>query len=291
MLIWEAPIGPCPVRRSWSSSISTRSLTLQRRDLRVITVKYATQATPGRPNEDFVLAGPSWLVLLDGATEPAGVNSGCIHHVPWLVRHLGGALAMGLTTNPDKSLAGLLAEAIEETCAAHVGTCDLSNPASPSSTVATIRRRDDSIDFLLLSDSSLLLEMGNGVRHVTDDRTAHLLDYSVAGVQAVRNKHATPVRPSFWVASTLPEAAYMAVTGSVPAGDVGRIALLTDGAARWVDRFHLGEWDDLLSVLAQDGPSELIRQVRVAENDKQNADLRGKRHDDATAALCIFEEI
>lgn len=259
----------------------------------MITVAYATESTPGRPNEDYLVAGPSWLVLLDGATAPASVDSGCVHDVPWLVHHLGGALAAALATDSAAPLDVLLAEAIRQTCAAHADTCDLDNPASPSSTVVAIRRRGDLLDYLSLADSSIVLDLGHDARHVVDDRTAHLADYSVAGVQAVRNTPGTPERPSFWVASTKPEAAHMAVTGSVPAAEVRRAALLTDGAARWVERFHLGKWGDLLDVLTDHGPADLIRQVRAAENaetDAQRAGLRGKRHDDATAALVRFDD-
>ena len=251
-------------------------------------VEYSTEATPGRTNEDYLVAGPSWLVLLDGATAPASVDSGCIHDVPWLVRHLGGALAAGLSMNPTAPLPDLLAEAIRQTCIQHSDTCDLSNPASPSSTVVAIRRRGDLLDYLSLADSSVVLDLGHKVLHVVDDRTAHLVDYSVAGVRAARNRLATPERPTFWVASTVPDAAHMAVTGAVPVGEVRRAALLTDGAARWVERFHLGKWDDLLDVLSQHGAAELIRQVRAAEDaetEEQRVGLRGKRHDDATAAV------
>lgn len=258
----------------------------------MITVEYATQATPGRPNEDYLVAGPSWIALLDGATAPVGVESGCIHDVSWLVHRLAGELASELAVDVGVPLADLLADAIRATVGAHADTCDLSNPASPSSTVVIARLRDCQMDYLSLADSSLLLDVGDEVRHVVDDRTAHLADYSVAGVQAVRNTPGTPEHPSFWVASTVPEAAYMAVAGSVPAAEVTRGALLTDGAARWVDRFHLGEWSDLLDVLTdRGGPAELIRQVRAAEDtetDEQRAGLRGKRHDDATAALFRF---
>lgn len=59
---------------------------------------YATIATPGRTNEDYLAAGPDWAFVLDGATEPSGVDSGCTHGVPWLVRRLGGALARRLAT-------------------------------------------------------------------------------------------------------------------------------------------------------------------------------------------------
>lgn len=252
----------------------------------------ATESTPGQPNEDYLVTGPSWAVLLDGATAPNSVDSGCIHDVPWLVQHLAGNLAHGLTTCSSKSLPELLASAIRATCAAHADTCDLTNPASPSATVTTYRVRGDCLEYLVLGDSSLLFDMGDEVRHITDDRTDHLADYSVEGVRAARNVPSTPQRPSFWVASTKPEASEEAITGDVPMSGVKRVALLSDGASRWTDRFSLGKWTDLLSLLTEFGPVELIRQVRSAESaetPEERLHRRGKRHDDATAALAMFD--
>jgi hypothetical protein len=41
--------------------------------------------------------------------------------------------------------------------AQHASTCDLDNPASPSSTVALLRGRGAEIDALVLADSPILL--------------------------------------------------------------------------------------------------------------------------------------
>ena len=53
-------------------------------------ITYATEAAPGRVNEDTAVCGDGWAVVLDGATAPEGVDSGCVHDVRWLVRHLAG---------------------------------------------------------------------------------------------------------------------------------------------------------------------------------------------------------
>lgn len=256
----------------------------------MFTVQSTTEPTPGQHNEDYLITGPAWFVVLDGATAPTGIESGCIHDVPWLVRHLAGALACGLAIDTDVSLPDILAAAIGATCAAHADTCDLTNPASPSSTVAIVRHRGDQLEYLSLADSSVVFDLGVEVLHAVDDRTSHLADYSQAGVRAVRNTEGTPERPSFWVASTSIEAAYKAVTGSVRAANVRRFALLSDGASRWVDRFHLGKWSELLDVLSTHGPAELTRQIRtaeLAETEEERAGRRGKRHDDVTTVFVV----
>lgn len=46
----------------------------------------ATDAAPGRPNEDFVIATPDIAIVVDGAGIPFG---GCHHGVSWYARQLG----------------------------------------------------------------------------------------------------------------------------------------------------------------------------------------------------------
>jgi len=248
-------------------------------------VTYASVATPGRINEDYVAAGPDWAVVLDGATPPPGVESGCIHDVPWLVRSLAAAMVDRLVTTDD-SLPDIVAAAIEVTRNRHSTTCDIGNPASPSSTVAILRRRRDEFEYLTLADSPIVVEFDNqSVRAIIDDRTAHLHSYTIDAVRESRNSHG-----GFWVASTVPEAAYQSVHGSFTAGSLTRAALLTDGSARYVERFALSDWGGLLDILDKNGPLELIRRVRDAElaeteEERQREKRRGKRHDDATAVL------
>jgi hypothetical protein len=56
--------------------------------------------------------------------------------------------------------------------------------------------------------------------------------------------------------------------------------LLTDGAARAADLFGLLAWPQLLDVIEESGPAELIRLVRNAEFDDRNETVRSrfKRH-------------
>jgi Protein phosphatase 2C len=247
---------------------------------------YASEPDPARPNEDYAICGLSWAAVLDGATAPGHLDSGCVHDVPWLVRHLGGELARTLTTFPDVPLAAGLADAIAATRKAHEATCDLTNPDSPSATVTILRQKGAELEYLALADSPLILDIGGVPTFIADDRTAHLSDYSFAGVSAARN---TP--GGFYVASTLPEAAYESVQGSVPVEQVRRAALLTDGASRLVEYFGEMTWAHLLDVLAAAGPSELIARTRARE--QQGAGpvdgRRRKLHDDATAVFVEWE--
>lgn len=90
-------------------------------------ITHATRPTPGRVNEDYACMGDGWAVILDGATPPKGVDSGCIHDVPWMVHHLAAAIVSRLILEDASKLPEILAVAISETCDAHSGSCDLAN--------------------------------------------------------------------------------------------------------------------------------------------------------------------
>lgn len=248
-----------------------------------MNITYSTQAaSPDRRNEDFVIAGPDWVAVLDGATAPAEVDSGCLHNVRWLVAQLGAALGRGLSTRPDADLADILAGAIRAVMVTHEDTCDLGNVDSPSSTVAMMRHRAEMVDYLVLCDSPIALYGRDGkVTVVDDDRTDHLpggRPYSLELVQSLRNHP-----EGFWVASTKPEAAYEALAGSVEAATLDGALLTTDGVARLVD-WYGATWEQLVETASVEGPGALIADVREFELAARDTPGGAKRHDDATAA-------
>ncbi|MFI7690617.1 hypothetical protein ACIBQ6_16205 [Nonomuraea sp. NPDC049655] len=159
-------------------------------------VTFATQAAPGRANEDFVAATPDAAVLLDGAGTPPGSDSGCSHGVAWYSRTLGSTLIASISQGP--------------------------NP----------------LPELVPADSVLVLD----------------------------------------------------ITGNIPADRVRAAALLSDGASRLVDRFHLTTWREALDTLDQHGPADLITTVRAAAYSDPDGERwpRGKTYDDATAAHISF---
>ena len=87
-------------------------------------------------NEDFIAATPGGVVVIDGASVPAGLGTGCIHGTAWFARRLGTQLLALLTTQADRSPADSLARAITDVAALHADTCDLDNPGTPSSSRA-----------------------------------------------------------------------------------------------------------------------------------------------------------
>jgi Protein phosphatase 2C len=231
-------------------------------------------------NEDLVVTGPDFVVVLDGASAPDWLDSGCIHTVPWLVGRLGGQLAVPLLARSETPLAELLADAISAVCGQHASTCDLSNPDSPSSTASIVRATADRVDHLALADSPILLRSPDQrLDVIVDSRVDELPEYTFEAVRRLRNQPG-----GFWAASTEPKAAYEAISGSRDRGEVELVAVLSDGASRYADRYG-HSWEDLVEVLETEGPQALIDRVHAADTTAPDGKFRGKRHDDATAVL------
>ena len=242
-------------------------------------VTHVSAGAPGLINEDYVCTGGDWAIVLDGATAPAGVDSGCRHSVVWLVRHLAAGLATRLVLCDEGSLADILAAAIRETAGAHADTCDLTNPDSPSSTVALVRARGEVVEYLTLGDSPVVVwNRDDTFTLVSDDRLAGLpggRPYTLELVRELRNRAG-----GFWVASTEPDAGYEAISGTVPLAQVAEIGMFTDGVSRLVDWYGF-TWPAVFSTLRTGGVASLITVVRAAERERPHPSA--KRHDDATA--------
>lgn len=262
-------------------------------------IQYATEpGTAGHPNEDFAGAATpatgigGTLVVLDGVTPPAA-DYGCQHGVPWFTSHLGGALLelLSIRSGLDRTLADCLADAIGRTADTHRTTCDLSHPRTPQATVVLARWDQEIVEYLVLSDSVLLVaEAGGTVRPVLDTRLDALLpaarrlapERRTASIESMRNSEG-----GFFTAAADPSVASLAVRGTLDRHQVRALAALTDGAGRWVETFALGGWADLFTLLNTAGPDHLIASVRAAEHADPDGSRfpRGKAHDDATALL------
>ncbi|WP_440069585.1 protein phosphatase 2C domain-containing protein [Streptosporangium sp. OZ121] len=288
-------------------------------------ITFATEAAPGRQNadtgstgnagntagndgnEDFFGATPDAFVLLDGAGTPAGAESGCDHGVSWYVRSLGSTLLAGMTQDTG-TLTEILANGIKAVASLHDFVCDLTHPGSPSATVVMVRRTAGDLDFLVLADSVLVLDVVGQAEPtvVCDDRVDRIgrahrstmdgLAHGSAEHVTARREYVETMRDhrnregGFWIAAVDPLTAEQSLTGTLPAHRVRAAALLSDGASRLVDLFELATWREALDTLERSGPGELIRRVREAEHTDPEGSRwpRTKIHDDATAVYCLF---
>ncbi|MFI9826200.1 hypothetical protein ACIHIX_00810 [Streptomyces sp. NPDC051913] len=247
---------------------------------------------PTRPNEDFASVSlpasgrGGVLVLLDGVTPPNG-PTGCLHSVPWFVSRLGGALTELTVSLPDVPLTEALSLAIARTADAHAHTCDLSHSRTPQATVVVARWSSEAVEYLILSDSVLLVEAPDGaVTTLEDDRLA-LLPRASLTTDTFIDAHLRNKEGGFFTAAADPGVAGRAVTGVLPGASVRALAAMTDGATRWVEKFREGGWGDCLRVVRKEGAAALVGQVRELEGaDVEGVFLgRGKRHDDASVVF------
>jgi hypothetical protein len=251
-----------------------------------------------RPNEDFAGAFPSCAVLLDGAGGPSELPSGCLHGTRWYVHQLGARILAGMETQPGQGLPAILAAGITAVCGLHAGTCDLSAPGTPATVVVMARALGESFEYLVLGDSTLAMDLKDHIETVTDRRIDQVAaperatmealptgtpQHQDARIRFVSLQRQMRNRPGgYWTASTDPQAAYEAYCGDVPLASLRRAALVSDGAARFVE-FGLGDWRELLGVLDVHGPAAVLARIREAEDADPSGCRwpRAKRRDDA----------
>jgi hypothetical protein len=165
------------------------------------------------------------------------------------------------------------------------------------------RASEASLDYLVLGDSALVMEdASGGIKVVSDRRMDQVVTEKYRAMlalpigtpqkQAARTAFVRAQQPlrnkpgGYPVASTDPEAARQALTGSVQVGRIVRAAMLSDGVSRFAE-FGIGTWHDLLTTLTAGGPAALFARVREAEDsDPQGIRWpRAKRHDDVSVVF------
>lgn len=251
---------------------------------------------PAVPNEDWVAATPDLLVLLDGAT--ARTETGCSHGAAWYTRKLGANILASAATKA-RPLDLVLADAIAEVTALHP-ECDLTHPGTPSAAAAIVRVADDVLRYVVLGDVTVVLDTTDGVTVISDQRVSETATAERA--EADRHPLCTPEKeaalvamkhgelaarnqePGYWIAAADPAAVEHAITGEVPLASLKRLAVLSDGAARFVDLFGARSWSRALDLIEQLGPQYLIERVRATESvdPRGVAYRRNKGSDDAT---------
>jgi len=261
-------------------------------------VRVASDAgNPPAPNEDWAAATEDLIVVLDGAT--ARTDTGCTHGVAWYAGQLGGSI-LRRAADRSQTLADALGLAIGDVAARHK-ECDLDHPGTPSAAAAIVRMTGDAREYLVLGDVTVVAETADGIQTIVDGRVdasaraerheADRYPFGSAEKQAalITMKHAelaarnTP--GGFWAAAQDPAVVAQAITGRCDS--VGRLMVLTDGAARLVVMFGVLDWAGLLDQASSTDPRRLVAKLRSIEKSDQQCRRwpRNKRHDDATIVL------
>jgi hypothetical protein len=269
-----------------------------------VHVDFATApGVAGRINEDWVGACPTAAVVLDGVTAPGGMSTGCRHGVPWYVRQLGSHVLGEAARNPDVALADCLGVAIDSTARAHAETCNLSDPGTPSATVAMLRFTQDLFEYLVLSDATIVLDTITGLDIITDQSVS---DFAASQRKALhQTRPGTPEHDEllrdlvseqrryrnqpggYWLAASDPSASAHATTGSMPLSALQRAALVSDGASAIVDTYRVWTWVEFLDALDRTGSSRTLAAVRETEAEDPDGSRwpRYKASDDASVLL------
>jgi hypothetical protein len=268
-------------------------------------------------SEDLVQTAHSAAWLFDGASAHDDADACTDHDASWFVRQLSQAVASQLSRPVDRGLTDILAAAIGQISILHSQLCP-QVPAGhgPSATAVIVRRRQQALEYLVLGDSTLLVQTGDGdIHHHSDKRLSAIApDIRESIRQGLHHgcgyKHAahrdrlralhTAERAmrnhdgGYWIASDDPRAALHSLTGryslAQPTG-AHRVALLSDGIERAITHLHLySDWHELLDSLFDPGIPATITRIRNAEL----ADPSASRHprtthsDDATAITCVL---
>jgi hypothetical protein len=247
--------------------------------------------SPETPNEDWLGLSPTAAVVLDGVTVFPGATTGCRHGTPWYVNELGTRLVAG-ASNCDEPLTEVLADAIQDVASLHQDVCDLEEVGAPSAAVAMVRDGKQTLDYLVLSDVTILLDSISELRVITDDRVADtvrdLAESGNTGDEVMRRRAQYRNKSGgYWVAAADPSVARHAITGNIPIAGLRHAVLLTDGVTRLVDPFQELDWYGLLTAAVKFGSASVIERVRRTEagDPLRHHWPRFKVSDDATIAI------
>lgn len=258
-----------------------------------------TPGGPDRPNEDWYAASPELVVVCDGATTRTA--TGCWHGAAWYARTLGTMLTYHVDRFVKLPLSYSLMVAIDQVAGRHESTCDLSHPGTPSAAVGVVHVTEGTLRYLVLGDVTVVLDTLDGVKVVCDQRISasaateraevdrYLIgsDEKTAALIPMKRAELAARNQEYWIAAADSSAADHALTGEIPLDQVRDFAVLTDGAARYVDLFNLATWSQVIRLLRHGGPGQLIELVRGVESHDPLGEryARNKAHDDATAVF------
>lgn len=272
------------------------------------------QATASKPTKTFNddLAGDMgrcfWL--MDGATQLHQPAHGLT--ASWHVGQLAAGFRRLLAEDPDMDLALLAKKSIAATAQQFFDKSGMTSAdpmmERPFCTLILCRLNDamDSLEYLLLCDSTLLVQSGDKAQVITDGRqddvqalreTNALLvsgqgfdtpAYKAALLEAYHHvfRHLNKPEGGWYAVAQDENVVDHALRGNIPITSQDNIFLMSDGFTRAVDT--LGMYPDFSSLttdIQKTDLSAIIDRIRDVEREDGEGQCypRSSRHDDATA--------
>ena len=280
----------------------------------------ATQ--PGsKVNEDghgyWPAEGPRAAWVLDGVT---GINDRALLPGPsdaaWFVAQVQEALPLLLSASPDRPAADLIGALVRELerrqSAAWLDARGADGRETPAASFALVRLIGAEIEILRLGDCLVLVEAADGAVAVLDHPVLAAIEAETrAALRALRATGITDPKQAF--AAMLPRlrterqrrnlpdgygvlaaeqsCVPMLHVDRMPAHDVRRILLASDGYSRLVDHYNAASDAELVRRTAALGADALLPQLRAIEAADPVATQypRLKIADDATALLIAVD--
>jgi hypothetical protein len=262
-------------------------------------MKVVAAQLPGpEHSDDRLFVTDHAVVMLDGASAFVPVPVPAFVHAETLGRYV----CDGLDGNPGRELPELLSAAIHHTAR----DLSLTPGKSPSSTITIVREIGDRIDILVLGDNLVVLPD----QRIIDDRLGRLdiaprrrYRERLAAGSGYNDEHRALLtdlqtqqalrrnRPDgYWIAEADPEAAFHAITTTLPRATTPWAVLATDGAYKTMRYLGLGQWN-ALAIGGEDALNALLQRCRTweAQTDPSGQRFpRAKQHDDKTLALLAW---
>ena len=255
------------------------------------------------PGQDRWTATSHGVIVLDGASafSPATPTAGAY------VDALLPALARALEGPADLRTA--LAHVISEV---QLSIPTAEQGAGPSATVLILHEVEESLDLLVLGDSTAVIGLHEGhterwtdrrITSVAPDIRSQYRTALRAGsgynsahqdrLRAIqRAEHRARNTPNgYWIAEASPVAAHHALVRRYRSADIAWCVLATDGAQRGLDHHHV-EWADLHKASTVDLQvclADLHRWETYVDPDGRQLP-RAKRHDDKTLVVWVPDQ-
>lgn len=261
-------------------------------------------------NEDYVAVGPTYAVLLDGASGITGTRV-LPHHfgsdAQWFSHFVGGRIYEYL--DASRGVIDSIRHAVYDShnFIVEYGVTD-NEDLFPSSTLVVVSVAGDLVDIVSLGDSPVFIGLKDGsLVTMSDSRIAELdqaavdamVDHSrglaMTGAQKraavndilLANRQLKNKPDGYWILDPSGIALEHLNMMQLSAGDVDYVCAMSDGLERAFDLFGLADSATFFGTATRESFDELIARLRFEENQDPDFDRypRLKPHDDASCFM------